>query len=67
MFKKKGNKAMKKTYQNPETKIVKVQIAQMIAASNPEGFNGGLGGDGDGGDGGDGLSRRGGSLWDDED
>ena len=56
---------MKKTYQNPETKIVKVQVAQMIAASNPEGFNGGLGGDGDGGDGSDGLSR-GGSFFDDD-
>ncbi|MBQ9671264.1 MAG: hypothetical protein IJV34_00240 [Prevotella sp.] len=59
---------MKKTYQNPEMKIVKVQMAQMIAVSNPEGFNGGLGGDGDGGSGDEGLSRRGGgSFWDDED
>ncbi|MBR1394758.1 MAG: hypothetical protein IJ559_03765 [Prevotella sp.] len=58
---------MKKTYQNPETKIVKVQVAQMIAASNPKGFNGGLGGDGEGGSGDEGLSRRfGGSLWDDD-
>lgn len=32
MYKKKKT-AMKKTYQNPEMKIVKVQTAQMIASS----------------------------------
>lgn len=54
---------MKKTYQNPETKIVKVQTAKMIAASD---FNQALGGEGTGGDGGKALSRRGGSVWDDD-
>ena len=64
----KRNRTMKKTYQNPEIKIVKVQIAQLMAGSNPEGFNGGLGGDSEGGNGDEGLSRRfGGSLWDDDD
>lgn len=48
---------MKKTYQNPEIKIVKVQAAQMIAASlevqgNAQGATM--------------LSRDGGSDWDDE-
>ena len=56
---------MKKTYINPEIKIVKVALSQMIATSNPEGFSSELGGDGGSGD--SGLSRRGGSLWDDED
>ena len=58
---------MKKTYQNPETNIVKVQMAQMIAASDqqPQGFNGTLGTESEGGDGSGALSRRGG-LWDDD-
>ena len=61
---------MKKTYQNPEIKIVKVQMAHMIAASpgsNPEGFSGALGTNEVGGSGDQGLSRSQGSLWDDED
>ena len=55
---------MKKTYQNPEMKIVKVQMTQMIATSNPDGFVGTLGSNG--GNGNDALGRRGGSLWDDD-
>ena len=53
----------KKIYQIPETTIVKVQMAQMIAAS-VEGFNEDLGTDG--GDGGDALIRMlgGGTVWD---
>ena len=49
---------MKKIYQIPEMKVVKVQTAQLIAGSvemygkNAES---------------EGLSRRGGSLWDDDD
>ena len=55
---------MKKTYQNPEMKVVKIQVAQMIAAS-PEGFKGALGTEG--GDGSGALGRRGGDdLWDDD-
>lgn len=50
---------MKKTYQNPEIKIVKVQTAQIMAASP------GYGGSTNETEGN--LSRRGGSLWDDED
>ena len=57
MFKKKT--AMKKTYQNPEMKIVKIQVSQMIAASP------GYGGTTDATYGN--ASRRGGSLWDDDD
>ena len=54
---------MKKIYQNPEIKIVKVQTAQLLAGSNPEGFDGNLGGEGGNGD--EGLSR-GGDFFDDE-
>ncbi len=56
----------KKIYQIPETTIVKVQMAQMIAASTPEGFNENLGDEGDGGDGNDALIRMlgGGTVWD---
>lgn len=57
---------MKKTYQNPEIKIVKVQMAQMIANSNPQGFAGALGSSDDGGDGSAALGRRGDSLWGDD-
>ncbi|MBP5337767.1 MAG: hypothetical protein J6Z14_00465 [Prevotella sp.] len=57
---------MKKTYKNPETIVVKVQMAQMVAASDPNGFKGTLGGDSDGGDGGNALGRKSSSLWDDE-
>lgn len=54
----------KKIYQIPETTIVKVQMAQMIAASTPEGFNENLGDEG--GDGSDALIRMlgGGTVWD---
>ena len=52
---------MKKIYQNPEIKIVKVQTAQMIAASEQRGFGDSV----ESASGAD--SRRGGSLWDDED
>ena len=54
---------MKKTYQNPEIRIVKVQTARMIAASTEMEINSS----------GPALenessvaSRHGGSLWDDE-
>lgn len=33
MFNIKSNKAMKKTYQNPKLKVVRIQTAKMIAAS----------------------------------
>ena len=49
---------MKKIYQNPEIKIVKVQTAQIMVAS--PGYGGSTtetAGN---------LSRRGGSLWDDD-
>lgn len=54
----------KKIYQIPETTIVKVQMAQMIAASTPEGFNENLGDEGD--DGSDALIRMlgGCTVWD---
>ena len=55
---------MKKIYQNPEIKIVKVQTAKMIATSTKMGINSS----------GAALeeetsvaSRRSGGLWDDED
>lgn len=56
----------KKIYQIPETTIVKVQMAQMIAASTPEDFNENLGDERDGGDGNDALIRMqgGGTVWD---
>ena len=55
---------MKKTYQNPITKIVKIQTVQMIAQS-VAGFNRNLNSDGDN-DGGNALGRRSRSLWDDD-
>jgi len=36
---------MKKTYINPETSIVLLNMQRMIAASNPTGFNGELNND----------------------
>ncbi len=55
--------AMKKIYQNPETKTVKVQLSEMIASSTVVGINASA----------DALddettvaSRRGGSIWDDD-
>ena len=52
---------MKKTYQNPEIKIFKVQTAQMIAASDKRGF-------GDSVDTASGAESRclGGSYWDED-
>ena len=50
---------MKKIYQIPEMKVVKVQTARMIAASKAEMYGKNAEGEG--------LSRRGGSLWDDDD
>ena len=55
MFKKKT--AMKKTYQIPEMKVVKIHTQQMIAMSYGGTTNEKSGN----------LSRRGGSLWDDDD
>ena len=55
---------MKKIYQIPTTKVVKMQSMQILAGSNPDGFHGALGGDG--GNGSNALSR-GGSVWDDDD
>ena len=52
---------MKKTYQNPTTKIVKIQIMQMIAASDKMGFGASV----DSASGAE--SRRGGFTWDDDD
>ena len=49
---------MKKTYQNPEMKIVKIQVSQMIAASP------GYGGTTDKTSGN--ASRRFGGVWDDD-
>ena len=52
---------MKKIYHNPEIKIVKVQTAQMIAASEKRGF-------GDSVESASGAeSRRFGGFWDDDD
>mgnify|MGYP006988884333 CR=1 FL=1 len=55
---------MKKIYVIPATTVVKVGLTRMIAAS-PDGFSKEL--DQAGGSGDRALSRRGGSLWDDED
>lgn len=59
---------MKKIYFAPETTIVKIATAHMIAGSGPDGFNQDLAeGEGDGGDGGNALSRGGRiSVWDDD-
>lgn len=55
------DKEMKKTYQNPTTKTVKIHTVQMIAASEQLGFGAPVstaaGTD----------SRQGGDFWDDED
>lgn len=60
---------MKKIYQNPTIKVVKMRTVQMIATSPtiPEGYNKNLNNDptSELGDGGNALGRR--SLWDDED
>lgn len=53
-----GNKTMKKIYQNPEMKIVKIQTAQMIAVSTKMYGKNATG---------DAMSRQGNSLWDDDD
>lgn len=55
------DKEMKKTYQNPTTKIVKIHTVQMIAASETLGFGASVttaaGTE----------SRQGGDFWEDED
>ena len=56
---------MKKTYMIPATTVVKVGLSQMIASSPVDGFNNELNTTGSGGS--NALSRRGGSLWDDDD
>ena len=53
---------MKKTYQNPETNVLRVELYQMIAASELRGF----GADVDDASGAE-SRRRGSSDWDDED
>lgn len=50
---------MKKTYQNPTMKVVKIQTVKMIATSNLRVGNAYQENDAV-------LSRRGGSSWDDE-
>ena len=55
---------MKKTYMIPATTVVKVGLSQMIAGS-VDGFNNELNTTGSGGS--NALSRRNGSLWDDDD
>jgi hypothetical protein len=50
---------MKKIYQNPETTIIKVQTAKMIAVSTTEMYGKNATGSG--------MSRQGSSLWDDDD
>lgn len=54
---------MKKTYQNPEMKIVNVQTTQLMAGS-PDGFNSTKGTTKVSGSA---ALGRGGSYWDDED
>ena len=39
---KQKKKIMKKTYINPVMNVVKIETQQMLAASNPDGFAGGL-------------------------
>ena len=55
---------MKKTYMIPATIVVKIGLTQIIAGT-VEGFNREL--NTTGGNGSNALSRRGGSLWDDDD
>ena len=55
----KKRKTMKKIYQNPETKIVKIQTANMIAVSNINTYGEDATGPG--------MSRRGNNVWDEED
>ena len=50
---------MKKKYQNPETKVIKVQTSQIIAASPVEMYGKNATSEA--------MSRDGGSSWDDED
>ena len=54
---------MKQIYQSPEIEVVKMQPVQMIATSNPEGFDPTP--DEEGGTGEDVLGK-GGFLWSDE-
>ena len=55
---------MKKIYQNPTTKVMRIELHQMIAAS-PATEQRGFGEDVTDASGAD--ARRGSSLWDDED
>ena len=55
---------MKKTYINPQTRIVLLATKTFITASNPKGFSGTLNETGT--DAGSLLSRRHNDLWDDE-
>ena len=55
---------MKKTYSNPQTRIVLLATKTFIALSNPQGFKGALNDNGT--DAGNLLSRRHNDLWDDE-
>lgn len=52
---------MKKTYQNPSTKVVRIEMHRMIATSQTVGFGGPVG-TAEGAD-----SRRGHDYWDDDD
>jgi hypothetical protein len=54
---------MKKTYINPEMNVIKIATQQMLAASGPDGFSGGLNNSGSGG--GNALGRE--DDWDDWD
>ena len=56
---------MKKIYQNPTTKVMRIELHQMIAAS-PTTEQRGFGDDVDDASGAD-ARRFGSSLWDDED
>lgn len=51
---------MKKIYQNPATKIIRIELHHMIAASETMGFGASVN-DASGAD-----SRRGSAFWDDE-
>ena len=52
---------MKKTYQNPEMKIVKIQTHHLMAGSEKLGIGGSFGGDNSK------IQSRGAAFWDDED
>lgn len=54
---------MKKIYQNPETKVVRVEVTRMIAGSEKMG----IGANVSSASGAESRRGRGSSLWDDED